>query len=89
VATVKRETRKIERQCWETFVLRNEHDVYGRHINVYKIIKNLNRTEKDNLQLNPITENKWLDYYQKQWNKKFNYNTTEVKCVTLTKNCVD
>ena len=46
VATVKRETRKIKRQCWETFVSRIEHDLHGRQINAYKIIKNLNRTEK-------------------------------------------
>jgi len=65
VATVKREKRKIKRQCWETFVLRIEHDLHGRQINAYKIIKNLNRTEKDNLQFNPITEHTWLDYYHK------------------------
>ena len=63
-AIVKRETRKIKRQCWETFVSRIEHDLHGRQLNAYKIIKNLNRTEKDNLQFNPITEHTWLDYYQ-------------------------
>jgi len=70
VAIVKRETRKIKRQCWETFVSTIEHDVRGRQINGYKIIKKLNRTEKDNLQLNPITEYTWLDYYQKLWTKQ-------------------
>jgi len=56
VAIVKRETRKMKRQCWETFVSRIEHDLHGRHINAYKIIINLNRTEKVNLRLNPIVE---------------------------------
>jgi len=51
--TVKRETRKIKRQCWETFISRIEHDLHGRQISAYKIIRNLNRTEKDNLRLNP------------------------------------
>jgi hypothetical protein len=41
VTIVKRETRKIRRQCWETFVSRNEHDLHGRQINAYKIIKKL------------------------------------------------
>jgi D-mannonate dehydratase len=60
MAIVKRETRKIKRQGWETFVSRNEHDSHGRQINVYKIIKNVNRTEKDNLQINPIPKtNVW------------------------------
>jgi hypothetical protein len=67
VAVVKRETRKIKRQCWETFVLRIEHDLHGRQINAYKIIRNLNRTEKDNLRLNPIVEHTRLDYCQKLW----------------------
>ena len=89
VANVKRETRKIKRQCWETFVSRIEHDLHGRQINAYKIIKNLNRTEKDNLQFNPITEHKWLNYYQKLWTKQFNDNTTEKKCAKLTENSVD
>jgi len=40
VAIVKRETRKIKRQCWEIFVSRIEHDLHGRQINVYKIIRN-------------------------------------------------
>ena len=51
VTTVKRETRKIKRQCWQTFVSGIEHDLYGHQINACKIIKNLNRIEKGNLQL--------------------------------------
>ena len=89
VAIVKGETRKIKRQCWETFVSRIEHDLHGRQLNAYKIIRNLNRTEKDNLQLNPIVEHTWLDYYQKLWTKQFNDNTTEGKGAKLTENCVD
>jgi len=30
------------KDCWETFVLRIEHDLHGRQINAYKIIRNLN-----------------------------------------------
>ena len=86
---VKRETRKIKRQCWETSVSRIEHDLHGRQINANQIIRNLNRTEKDNLQLNPITEHTWLDYYQKLWTQQFKDNTTERKLEQLAENCVD
>jgi len=65
VTIVKREKRKIKKQCYEKFVSRIEHDLHGRQINAYKIIRNLNRTEKDNLRLNPIVEHTWLDYYKK------------------------
>ena len=88
-ANVKRETRKIKRQCWETYVSRTEHDLHGHQLNAYKIIKNLNRTEKDNLQLNPIPERTWLDYYRKLWTKKPNDTTTEGKGAKLTEKCVD
>jgi len=88
-AIVKRETRKIKRQCWETFVSRIEHDLQGRQLNAYKIMKNLNSTEKDNLQFNPITEHTWLDYYKKRWTKQPKDNTTEGKSAKLTEKCVD
>ena len=68
MATVKRET-CIKRQCWETFVARIMRDLHGCQISAYKIIRNLNITEKDHLRLNPITEHTWLDYYQKLWTK--------------------
>ena len=64
MAIVKRETRKIERQFWETFASRIELDLHGRQINAYKIIRNLNSTEKGNLRLNPIVEHTSLDCYQ-------------------------
>ena len=89
MAIVKTETRKIKRQYWETFASRTEHDLHGCQINAYEIIRNLNRTEKDNLRLNPIDEHTWLDYCQKLWTKQFNDNTTEWKCAKLTENCVD
>jgi len=90
VAFAKRETRKIKRQCWETFVSRIEYDLRGRQINAYKIIRNINRTEKDNLRLNPIVEHTWLDYYQNLWTKQFNDNNTiKGKRAKLTENCVD
>ena len=79
----------MKRQCWETFVSRIEHDLHGRHINAHKIIRNLNRTEKVNLRLNPKAEHTWLDYYQKLWTKQSNDKTTERKCANLTDLCVD
>ena len=39
-------------QWWETFVSRIEHVLHGRQINAYKIIKNLNRTDKQLIHIN-------------------------------------
>jgi len=64
---------------------RIEHDLHGRQINAHKIIRNLNRTEKDNLQLNPIPEHTWLDYHQKLWTQQVKDNTTERKWGTTVR----
>jgi len=64
VAVVERETRKIKRHCWKTIVSRIEHGLRGCQVNAYKIVRNLNRIEKDNSRLNPIIERTWLDYGQ-------------------------
>jgi hypothetical protein len=55
---------KIRRQSWEKFVSNNiEYDVNGRQIKAYKQLKELSKTEKDILQLNPISEKQWLDFF--------------------------
>jgi hypothetical protein len=41
------------------------------------------------LQLNPITEQTWLDYYQKLWTQQFKDNTTERKLEQSAEHCVD
>ena len=47
------------------------------------------QTEKDNLQLNPIPEHTWLDYYQKLWTQQVKDNTMERKLEQWAENCVD
>jgi hypothetical protein len=41
------------------------------------------------LQLNPITEHTWLDYYQKLWTQQLKDNTTENIWEQSAENCVD
>ena len=50
---------------------------------------NLNRTEKDNFQLNPMPEHTWSDYYQKLWTQQVKDNTTERKWEQRAENCVN
>ena len=66
-ALARREVRKIKRNSWEKYVSDIEHDVHGRQEKAYKILKHLNKTEKDNLHLTTITEEKWLQYYKELW----------------------
>jgi hypothetical protein len=76
-AVAKRGIRKIRRQSWEKFVSNNiEYDVNGRQIKAYKLLKELSKPEKDNLQPNPISEKQWLDYYQQLWTDSDNEEIT-------------
>ena len=40
------------------------------------------------MQLNPIPEHTWLDYYQKLWTQQVKNNTTERKWEERAENCV-
>jgi hypothetical protein len=48
-----------------------EYDVHGDHVNVYKIMKYLNKAEKDTTEIN-ISEEDWLGHYKSLW-----FNTKE------------
>jgi DNA-binding IscR family transcriptional regulator len=65
------------------------HDLCRRQINAYKIIRTLNKTEKVNLQMNPINEHTWLYYYQTFWTQQFKVKTTERKLEQSAENIVD
>ncbi|KAJ4443242.1 hypothetical protein ANN_04910 [Periplaneta americana] len=71
-AIVKKEIRKLKRESWEKFIADIEYDVQGRQTNAYKVLKKLNRNEKDDIQINPITGKVWLDYYTKLWTEDEN-----------------
>jgi hypothetical protein len=49
-----RRTRRINRNSGEIYNI--EHRVYGCQETAYKILRELNKTEKDKMQLNPVSE---------------------------------
>jgi hypothetical protein len=57
---VKKEVRLVKRRSWETLVSRTENGVHGRQTKAYKILKELNKNKRDNLELNPITGKEWF-----------------------------
>jgi hypothetical protein len=80
-AVVKRETRKINRNIWDYSVSNIEDAVHGRQERAYKILKELQKTEKDKIQLNPIREKQWIRYYKELWATEEN-NEYNVNCMT-------
>lgn len=57
--------REAHKTSWETFISRTEEDVHGRQEVAYKVMKYLNKEERDTVQLNIITIDELIQRYQK------------------------
>jgi hypothetical protein len=44
--------------------------IYMEDIFAYKVIKHLNKSEKDTVRINVIEENKWIKHYKELWFQK-------------------
>lgn len=60
-------TRTAHQQSWEKYVSEIEHDVHGRQLVAYKILKHLSSSEKDTVKLNIIADETWKKHYEKLW----------------------
>ncbi|KAJ4436804.1 hypothetical protein ANN_16936 [Periplaneta americana] len=85
-AIVRREVRKIKRNSWDKYINDIEYDIHGRQDKAYKILTHLCKKERDNLQLNLIPEETWLQYYQDLWTEK---EETEEEILTQIDENVD
>ena len=59
--------RQAHRQSWERFISNIEHDVHGRQVMAYKIMKMLNGKEREEVSVNPITVELWKKHYTQLW----------------------
>lgn len=76
-AIAKRKVRQIKRNSWDRYISEIEHDAHGRQDKAYKIMKHLNKIDKDTLKLNSITEDEWLQYYKHLW------TSVEDRCIIV------
>jgi hypothetical protein len=64
-------------ESWDAYIyiyISNiENDVHGRQLNAYKILKHLNKDQKDSADIQVINEVKRLEYFTRQWSKKMIY----------------
>ena len=65
-------TRKQRRMDWDKFVKTLERDITGTQRRGFKIFKQLQLQERDNLKIDLITETEWKEYYGKLWNEQGN-----------------
>jgi hypothetical protein len=67
---VKRETRRINRNSWDTYISNIEYDVHKRQETAYKILRELNKTERDKIQLNPVSKEECSRHFKDLWTIK-------------------
>lgn len=60
-------TRRAQQEDWDQFITNAEHDVYGRQIVACKMMRHLNRLEKDVACINVINTEQWKNHYKKCW----------------------
>ena len=63
-------TRKVHRDSWGKFISDIEHNVHGRQSFAYKVMRHLNRTEKDVPKLIIIKKVQWIGHYKELWCKQ-------------------
>lgn len=59
--------RQAHEESWNRFISDIEADVHGRQMIAFKIMKTLNKEEKDQIMINSIEEEKWIKHYQDLW----------------------
>ncbi len=57
--------REAHRISWDNFISQIEQDVHGRQNFAYKVLKNFNRSEKDDARIDVIENTEWINHYKK------------------------
>jgi len=58
---------KTHKESWDRFISRIETDIFGEQSMAYKVLKHLNRTNKDTIEINNIEDQKWINHYKDLW----------------------
>src|SRR5215469_5511145 len=58
---------KTHKESWDRFISRIETDIFGEQSMAYKVLKHLNRTNKDTIEINNIQDQKWINHYKDLW----------------------
>ena len=59
--------REAHKDSWERFIANIENDIHGRQLIAYKVMKTINNSEKEQLRINVIKVDDWIDYYKNLW----------------------
>ena len=58
---------KTHKEYWGRFICRIDAETFGEKCMTYKVLKHLNRTSKDTIEINNIEYQKWIEHYESLW----------------------
>lgn len=59
--------REAHQQSWNKFISEIENDIHGNQTFSYKVLKHLNKSEKDVARINVIQQDVWIQHYKELW----------------------
>jgi endonuclease/exonuclease/phosphatase family metal-dependent hydrolase len=80
--------RRAHKESWEAFIRKVEEDLHGRQQVAYKIMKHLNKTEKDTARLNVVSKDRWIQHYKDLWFDG-NFQDTPIEGTNLSRDEID
>lgn len=69
-ANVRRMVEAAHQESWANCVSSIQHDVHGNQSNTYKVMKTHNTAGKDFADIKVTNEEKWQEYFTRQWPKE-------------------
>lgn len=64
---VKSISKKLKEEHWDKLISNIEDDVHGRQEMAYKLMKYMNKEEREMANINVIEEHKWKEHYKMLW----------------------
>jgi hypothetical protein len=58
---------KTHKESWDRFISRIETDIFGKQNVACKVLKHLNRTDRDTIEINTIEDQKWMEHCKDLW----------------------
>ena len=82
--TAKTIVSKTHNESWDRFISRIESDIFGEQSMAYKVLKHLNRTNKDTIKMNNTDDQKRINRYKNLWWTNFPHNNNDEPETTTT-----
>ena len=80
---------KTHKESWDRFISRIEFDIFGEQSMAYKVLKHLNRTNKDTIENNNIEDQKWIKHYKNWWCTNSSQNDDEPEATSTPSAGID